>query len=292
MLYICRMKMRMKILALFLIAFVVQNTFAQIQIKSIAIHSSGVTATNYFETSSGGVHGGHTDTLTPPIDIVAEHVAIVFNDTDISYQVRIPSQTYIDTEINIFIDQSNHIIKALTASVQNTFYDLYPSMNTYHETKSYIGFQNVPYSYSKDGDTIKVLLDASQMQKINYSGTLYSDQLQGNSYNFNLFRGSNVIKITQGASLSVVIVASASLSVSNSRIETTLNTIKVDHKTLIMTYSPQLNNISCFDLLGRKHNLEFLGTDGTASTYSVRSLRSGVYFVSDGKEMVKFMIGE
>ncbi len=51
-------------------------------------------------------------------------------------------------------------------------------------------------------------------------------------------------------------------------------------------------NLSCYDLLGRKQPIEFLGSDGTSSTYSLRSLRPGVYFVSDGKGMVKFMVGQ
>ena len=50
--------------------------------------------------------------------------------------------------------------------------------------------------------------------------------------------------------------------------------------------------LKLFFALGRKHDLEFLGSDGNSSSYSVRSLRAGVYFVNGGSQTFKFLISE
>jgi hypothetical protein len=103
-------------------------------------------------------------------------------------------------------------------------------------------------------------------------------------------RFEKIVDIPDSAYLSISLNVSFPLTVSlanNIKIPGTINS-----RLKKLTLATYVNFLPCYDLLGRKYPLEFLGTDGQMSTYSFRSLRPGVYFVSDGKEMVKFLVTE
>jgi hypothetical protein len=157
-----------------------------------------------------------------------------------------------------------------------------------------LSLQDVPVSFSSTRDSLKVLLHGRQLRSLPFFYTAdYKDDFEPRDES--LSDASSIVDIPDSAFVSLVLVGTFPLGVKIiDQRKKEFITIDVSSKILKLSGQTSEQNLSlpCFDLLGRRHNLEFLGTDGSASTYSVRSLRAGVYFVSDGKEMVKFLIPE
>jgi len=149
----------------------------------------------------------------------------------------------------------------------------------------------VTYRLSTKGDTLSIKLNSTDLKQLKkYFITQYTEHQTTHTYTS--FVSENFLDIPDSAYVNVTITGSFPLSVI-SQTPNSKNSIVDLHSKILKISSAKFNNqLPCYDLLGRKHNLEFLGTDGAASTYSVRSLPAGVYFVSDGREMVKFLIEE
>ena len=279
---------------LFVITFVAHNAIAQFQINRIKVFSNGVLSSNTYNK---------TDPLSYPCSQPSNPVNTYINiDVQVNktlngaefnydeYDTASPSYNF-HLHVSFMLNFTNSIIEAFNAT--ETDVSTFGGIPPIQTEGSLINFSSAPFSYSNNYDTLKVSLDGFSMRKINLLETNYSECFANSRDNYK-FLACSVDSILYGASLSVIIIGKFPLSVAVSLNNPLKLIIDPVSKTLkiFKNVSNQTQPLPCYDLLGRNHNLEFLGPDGTASTYSVRSLRPGVYFVSDGSEMVKFMIGE
>ena len=230
---------------------------------------------------------------------------LISTDTLVSYshsdkQSYAPgSKAYIISEENLQIKFDNSPGKYLDLTAIKTKEDHYSEINPvdyWNKDINAVSLSHIPYRVSKSGDTLYARLDAMNLRGLLSDKFISQYRNASSTRTFTNLQSQKILSIPDSAYLKVTIIGSFPLAVKSiiSNVEPSI--IVMDHvsKLIRIFYIQQNQNISlpCYDLLGRKHNLEFLGTDGTASMYSVRPLRAGVYFVSDGKEMVKFMIGE
>jgi hypothetical protein len=276
------------------IFFLPNFTFAQFSIKSIWISSQYVQIEKqiYWTNSIPKI-----DTLIAPAEV------FIGNDTSISFNGNLINSTYensgyvgfyySETEyITIEIDTSKRIFKKINAMMSTNIYkggvgDEYRTYGKYIECSSF------PYKVSKHGDTLSAYIKGSQLLGVIFKVYNTNDSTSLTTKSTTSF--IRIVDVPDSAYLSVILVGTFPLAVVPISEESgSLVLLNSESKTLRFSLQSNYHNhpISCFDILGRKHNLEFLGADNTSATYSLRSLRSGVYFVNDDRETVKFMIGE
>jgi hypothetical protein len=184
------------------------------------------------------------------------------------------------------------MIDTFYAATKNTSYQTIPYTVWSHG--KLIEFNKVRYTLSKDGDSIIASLNGNQMRNISLLQAEYDECIGGGRTGYSTFYGCKIDNIPESATLSLIITGNFPLSVNASSQMQSGFFIDLLSKTLKLSALKSIQDIPlpCYDLLGRKHNLEFLRTDGEASTYSLRSLPAGLYFVSDGREMVKFLVAQ
>lgn len=170
---------------------------------------------------------------------------------------------------------------------------------TLQESEEGNGFSIAKAPYSSNGDTIHIMLKGDAILK-HCEAYRYSIVSDLNNEIWSYMGSSIKMPIDSESYAEVFIIGKfpkhdLSTVGNHGNTSTTLN-IAFDRKSKIITLSTRLQSQSfsfpCFDILGRKHNLEFLGADENSATYSIRSLKPGVYFVNDGKETVKFLVAE
>ncbi len=166
-----------------------------------------------------------------------------------------------------------------------------PNSTVYQEG---ISLKNIPITISKGQDTLSAFLLGSQLRILPFA--IKKNSVGRTSRSQTTSITDSIVSIPNTSFLSIKLIGKFSNAgvleyqkgeLTNSIIITNPKLLKIPSQT-----SNQDQPLLCYDLLGRKHNLEFLGADNTSATYSVRSLRPGVYFVNDGRETVKFIIGE
>ena len=301
--YVCNMNMK-KLILLLICAIFPSRIFGQIKASGLIIDAKNITVTyssTYYDDFNGYQHSSGIFNAFFSLVVIS---GLLDNGRVISYH---DSETYlyypgsVENTINkqdvfIYIDT---ITKQINISASNTSLDHYSKTNYQEYWRSNGGnlsINNAPYTLSKAADSLFVRLGSSFLKSHYLLDSLVIAQGSESSttHTYSYSGGGPIVNITDSAYVNITIIGSFPLSVSSSP-----NNHKgfiIDPLSKILTlFSPSSNqskSLPCYDLLGRKYNLEFLGTDGSASTYSVRSLRAGVYFVSDGKEMVKFMISE
>lgn len=199
---------------------------------------------------------------------------------------------YRNVKLDIEIDT---VLKKIT---QLNFTDDFYASNfsgspyNWHRDGEYIQANNVIYRVSKTMDSLIAMWDSAQIRSSNLS-IYISDENGGPWSSRRCYSG--YYDVSKDGYFKVTIVGKFPLAVfspTNNKNESI--TINSSAKILIISSQQRLQtqSISCYDILGRKHSLEFLGSDDNSGNYSVRSLPVGVYFVSCGKEMLKFMITE
>jgi hypothetical protein len=195
--------------------------------------------------------------------------------------------------IDLRISPNDRIIADLSLNSIDTEYDPPdPSNYEYFSLGQSLHLKSLPFIYSLNKDTISVRLAGSQLKNNILFAVFDTDYTQ--SIHYYGITNSTLIGIPDSALLIVKIIGNGPLlSVYNydKTFSESAPIFNYTNKTIIIkNLLKKQEQIPCFDLLGRKHNLDFISTDGTSTTYSIRSLPPGVYFVSDGKEMVKFLI--
>lgn len=200
--------------------------------------------------------------------------------------------------IRIELDTNIHQIYSLSIGQSDELhFSPIDTVNYWNRNTSGIGFTNVLYSTSFNGDTIKVRLNAEQLRELKQLNALGISQYTeaSGTRSYTKLEGTKILSIPDSAYIYVNIIGHFPLlnakSLENRNVSTQIN-ISSKSLTIFVLRSNENLPLPCYDILGRKHDLEFLGSDENSSTYSLRSLRAGVYFVYDGKETVKFMIGE
>jgi hypothetical protein len=301
--YICNMKI--KVCSYFICFFFPILGRAQIRTSRIVIESQGISVQhgcNIRDRFNG--ESGSSDTISAffRMDINA----IIFLDSSnifsyslIDTQYRTPLDSGQDrineTDLRISIDSKNTLsVYANQSSLVHYGREDYPFH--WDQNGSSLSIKNIPFSVSQLKDSLFVQLDSSYLESF-----FKEDSLLINDYSrystasrIGSCGSGTPVAITDKSYLNILILGNFPLSVY--RYNDAEKKIILDplSKTLKL-YSQSSNQsqpLPCFDLLGRKHNLEFLSSDGETSTYSLRSLPAGVYFVSNGREMVKFLVGE
>ncbi len=171
------------------------------------------------------------------------------------------------------------------------------TLDYWDRTVGGLSITNASYRTSITGDTLSIHLKAPDLEKeLQVNSHLITDYKESSgTRSFTRLNNSSILKISDSAYANITVIGNFPLSVTPfSHREIELLTFYPLSKILKLFGQAQNQNrpLPCYDILGRKHNLEFLGSDGNSSTYSVRSLPAGVYFVNDGKETAKFMIAE
>jgi hypothetical protein len=291
-----KMNMKIKTLTFFIILTLVTSLklFAQFQITDVYVSSGGVLVHNIYNVADP-LPQNCTTAPNPNwtyITIEAK-TNVSFNGEDFTYDhvdsdITDPSLTT-TTHLYFRIDPLQKMIDTFSATTKSHSYSLVPYQ--IWNTGNIVQFNNAGYVTSKDGDSIIVSLKGQQMKNIGLLEADYEECIGSGRIGYRVFIGSEIDTIPESASLSVIITGKFPLSVSYAQNKFTFIIDQVS-KTLKLSQLIKNQALSCFDLLGRKHDLEFLGADNTSATYSVRSLRPGVYFVNDGRETMKFMIGE
>ncbi len=197
--------------------------------------------------------------------------------------------------IDIELDTVLRVIKNLNYNSSQKWYYNYPPDDYYFWSDPIKGLslKSVSYHISKTKDTLSIYLDTSTLRNSLFEVSNYA--LDATRHTYSQLTNSNLLKIEDNAYISVKIIGSFPLGVNTtSQAKSDFFSIYPSSRTikLLAQTIKQNQPLPCYDILGRKYNLEFLGSDENSSTYSVRSLRAGVYFVNDGKETSKFMIAE
>jgi hypothetical protein len=293
------MKIIYAFLLVFNFAFISESGFAQFQVHSIQISLDNLLWENISAEHSTSYYLLRDTTITTfPMNI--------FQTMDNTFDGKILHFTYSEVPnkynnwspthatINLSIDPYNKIMNDLTLSYIDTIYTMpgQPSSYYYDSYGESVHLQSLPFIYSLKKDTISVQIVGSQLKENILSATIDTDYTQ--SIHLYGHINSTLIGIPDSALLIVKIIGNGPLlSVYNNDETSSESATNFNHtnKTIILkNLSKKREETFCYDLLGRKHNLDFISTDGTSTTYSIRSLPPGVYFVSDGKEMVKFLI--
>ena len=290
------MKMKIKTLTFFIILTCVTSLklFGQFQITDVLVNSAGVLVHNDYNVADPLPQNCTTAPNPNWTYITVEaKTNVSFNGEDFTYD-KVDSDIFdptltTTTHLYFRIDPLQKKIDTFSATTKSNSHSDVPYQ--IWNTGNIVQFNNAGYVTSKDGDSIIVSLKGQQMKNIGLMEADYEECIGSGRIGYRVFIGSEIDTIPESASLSVIITGKFPLSVSYAQNKFTFI---IDPVSRNLKLSQLIKNqaLSCFDLLGRKHNLEFLGTDGTASTYSVRSLPAGVYFVSNGREMVKFLISE
>ena len=288
------MKKFLSILLWFLFALSAEVSFAQFQIQKITISSQGILVSNAYTNFDTPGSWNTSDTILTNISISSDS-SFSFDGANISYlqdhSGNFPNDDW-KKEITITFDSAKKSM-SLEASYILTHYPNSLSQEYSNVVGKRIKFGNVPFTMTKKGDSISLIFSGLDMKNINLTEDDYIE-------NYTRFTGkrfdySTILNIPTDASLSVHIVGSFPLAVAPVNKEDVGYVIINSSSQTLKFSSPfikQNQSLLCFDILGRKHDLEFLGANNTSATYSVKSLRPAVYFVNDGRETVKFMIGE
>ncbi|MDP4221147.1 MAG: hypothetical protein Q8916_07905 [Bacteroidota bacterium] len=283
------------IVFLLIVFFQSQSGFAQIQIHTVQISSGGMVGSRNvysFQFASGQMQNtidtipsfGISSFLQQEIPFDGYHIQ--YSQVDPADQFnRASSSTYLDIRFN----PNSQTMISVDEEENTTSYYNYPNFNYTDETGSYIKAKNIPYSISLNKDTIRVSLNAAQMKNIQLDEKQYKRHVYSRDYS-----GTDqyIMKIPDGANFTITIIGAAPLLVDNRGSENTAKPIVnlASKVILVQTFMKPYLALAAFDLLGRKHDLEFLNTDGASSSYSLRSLRPGIYFVNDGTRTFKFLI--
>ena len=262
---------------------------AQFKIKSILISSDYIeiqTKTTYPNKSfsldtSASAEGFSNDTLFNFQDTVI--ISSYHNSGNDLYGYQYDD----DESISIGIDTANKILTSIDAQLKTILYNYYPGDD--HTYTRFIQCGFLPYRESKNGDSLVAYVQGSDLNKIGYKGG-------GFFFNYSNDTISSFVKVLNFPDSAYVSVIIEKFPLHSKVIpeKKAAPVLLVDVLSKVLRISPSSFNyvLPCFDILGRKHDLEFLDADNTSATYSVRSLRPGVYFVNDGRETVKFMIPE
>ncbi|MFI5262918.1 MAG: hypothetical protein ACHQM6_00225 [Candidatus Kapaibacterium sp.] len=272
---------------------------AQIHASKIAIFANGFTVGNSYTTIQPpeppysqtktvvAQYSLYTDS-----DIVVKGTSITLNLSGRSLYNGV-GPSYIDWSDNLVIelDTLSRKIKTLSADYSGKWYYDYPPDNYYFwsDSKKNLSLENIPYHVSLSKDSIIAFLDTSDLRTASFSINDYD--LDQTRFTYTILDSTDLLEIGKDAFIKVVIIGNFRLSVipksASKHLIIDLNSKSLKLSSRSINYNQP---IPCFDLLGRKHDLEFLGSDNTSATYSVRSLRRGVYFVNNGRETVKFLI--
>ena len=269
-------------------------SLGQFQIRNMTISSQGVLVSNTYTNSDTPDSWNTSDTIVTDISITSDS-GFSDNGDSISslrdHSGNFPNNDW-KKEIKITIDSVKKLM-SVDASYILTQYPNPLSQEYSNIVGKRIAFRNAPFTIAKNADTIILVLNGKELSNINLVEDDYTEtytRLTAKRFDY-----STILNIPTNATLSLEIVGSFPLAVANRNKEYSASIIINSASKILKcsTLTPNQNQIlSCFDILGRKHDLEFLGSDNSSATYSVRSLRPGVYFVSDDRETVKFMISE
>jgi len=189
------------------------------------------------------------------------------------------------SDIDIVFDTLSKKLDTLSTNYSDIQYYDYPNQNYHDDTHKNLVFHNLFSRISKTQDTLEVYLDSSGISKMSFQINDYVESFQVHSAT--TIKDWSFINAQKNAFISLIITGNFPLSVNSRPSENSDLLLELSFKKL---QSKKTEKLHCYDLLGRKYNLEFLGSDGGMSTYSFRSLSPGVYFVNDGKETVKFLV--
>jgi hypothetical protein len=277
---------------IFLLALVIEPNFsvAQFQIKSIWISSEHVVVEQKKIWSDN--RPSESDTI--------QAAPFIGNDVNMSFQGDMITSTYRksdnqfndDVEITIKIDTVKRIFTNIIASITTDVYEL-GTQTSYPTYSRYIDCGPLEYRISKNGDSLIGYIKGQELNGIIRKTAEAKDTTTPFLKSSTSF--VKILDIPDSAYLSVVILGNFVHSIVLFKHQSEASLLNMVSK--MITIKPKQiaeknESTNCYDLLGRKHALEFLGADGTANTYSVRMLPAGVYFVNDGKEMVKFLVAQ
>jgi hypothetical protein len=294
----------MKIIAFLLmlnVALITECGFAQFQVSSIEISLSNLIGQNTSFNDIDGMFSNPTDTTNFSISI-NENVYVTFDTLKFDGKLLHFSYEHIPDKYNelsshktidITIEPNARVITELTLIYSDTSYADNTTEPFYSGMKEYLQCKDLPFFFSKSKDTISVFLKMTQLKTTNFSAYKFEDF----ESNVHFYGDTNSFPIGLSDSAFLIIKINGNgplaLAILNKPTPSSFVNVNITNKTIkIINLLKNRKQTTCFDILGRKHNLEFLGADNTSATYSVRSLLPGVYFVNDGRETVKFMIGE
>lgn len=263
------------------------SCIAQLTVQKAIIEVSGIQTKDFYsELPPNNMWVNSTTITNDSFYLNSLHRPLVILET-----VFYADTTIIDSEstYSFYIDTIGKQISNLNAFNGSYFFDV--SNVTGITKRNSVSIDSIPYQISPKGDTLVAILDAKNLKKHKFSIINSSTWQRPRDQIF--FESNTMLGIDTNAIFKITLIfGNSSLSVISSKSDSKYLIVNLDTKKIKILVSKPNYSLPCFDLLGRKHNLEFLGTDGSASTYSVRSLPAGVYFVNDGKEMVKFLITE
>jgi len=278
--------------------------FSQVIAKSATVDLRNIRfETTYRDWVRWEGESHHTDTTISNISISllgSPKVSIIndtttFRDTE-SGNTQYQESFYDVKQITLVVDAAN-VIKLIEAEETYSTSDLKDPVDIWSSGTKRIYLTNLPYAVSRTKDTMTVSLNSTALSKIltNYPNTVNETGGGASTQTSWNIQQQRVLALPDSASLHINIVGSFDLAVlpkyqnkgHNSDIFYTSGIVIISHHQSKISAAVQ-----CYDILGRKHDLEFLSADNTSATYSVRSLRPGVYFVNDDRETMKFMIGE
>jgi hypothetical protein len=274
---------------------------AQIHASKITISANGFIVKNsYTTTQQPAPNTEQTDTVVASYafstdsDVVVSDTSVTFNLSGRSlYNGNGPSYIDWSYDLDIEFDTSFRKITSLNTNYSGKWYYDYPPDNTeyWSDSKKSLSIKNIPYLVSLSNDTLIIYLDTSTLRNSSFQIKDYDEGSTRFTYTY--LDSTRLLEIGTDAFIKVAIIGSfPPLGVTSQYSNTNSLVIDLNSKILKISIPKPIISLPCFDLLGRKHNLEFLGGDNNTATYSIRSLRPGVYFVSDGKVMTKFMIHE
>jgi hypothetical protein len=293
-----------KIMLILICSLLPSEIFGQIKASRLTVDAKNIIVANtntYYDDVNGYRYSSDTSSASFSLSVIS---GLQDSGRIISYHDSETYHYYPGSTVNTFNKQDVLIIidtlaKKINISASYSSLDHYSEINYQEYWRSNSGnlsIRNVPYILSKGADSLFVRLSSSSL-KSNYlaDSLLISQGFESSTtHTYSYGGGGPIVSITDSAYVNIIITGSFPLSVSSFPNNQVGFIIDPSSKILKIFGTTSYYNLPlpCFDLLGRKHNLEFLGTNGSVSTYSVRSLPAGVYFVSDGREMVKFLISE